>query len=215
MVLPEDVVNVGSTGLVLASGHRAPGHLYLIDPATAKVQELIQVPAFRQRHDKRAYPSCPGPLNLTAFDTHGLSIAETSPRHFVLYTTSHGEREAIEIYELDLRGAAPVLTWTGCVPLQQDGYFNAVARLPPTAASSRPGCATHERPDECRRARRDERPTLRMASGGRLAHGRHGAVAAERHRNVAGRTLRLRRRDRHEGTAASRPQRGPRWQGAQ
>ena len=130
MVLPEDVVNVGSTGLVLASGHRAPGHLYLIDPATAKVQELIQVPAFRQRHDKRAYPSCPGPLNLMAFDTHGLSIAETSPKHFVLYTTSHGEREAIEIYELDLRGAAPVLTWTGCVPLQQDGYFNAVARLP-------------------------------------------------------------------------------------
>jgi len=130
MVLPEDVVNVGSTGLVLASGHRAPGHLYLIDPATAKVEELIQVPAFRQQHDKRAYPSCPGPLNLTAFDTHGLSIAETSPRHFVLYTTSHGEREAIEIYELDLRGAAPVLTWTGCVPLQQDGYFNAVARLP-------------------------------------------------------------------------------------
>ncbi|MEY4933031.1 MAG: hypothetical protein RLZZ403_1351 [Pseudomonadota bacterium] len=130
LVLPEDVVNVGSTGLVLASGHRAPGHLYLIDPATSKVDELIQVPAFRQRHDKSAYPSCPGPLNLAAFDTHGLSIAETSPRNFVIYSTSHGEREAIEIYELDLRGAAPALTWTGCVPLQQDGYFNAVARLP-------------------------------------------------------------------------------------
>jgi hypothetical protein len=69
-----------------------------------------------------------GPLNLQAFDTHGLSLAETSPRHFSLYTTSHGERESIEIYDLDLRGAAPLLTWKGCVLLQQDGYHNSVAR---------------------------------------------------------------------------------------
>jgi hypothetical protein len=130
LVVPEDVVSVGSTGLVLASGHRAPGHLYLIDPATSTVDELIQVPAFRQQHDRSAYPTCPGPLNLAAFDTHGISITETRPQQFVLYTTSHGEREAIEIYTLDLSGKAPALTWTGCVPLQQDGYFNAVARLP-------------------------------------------------------------------------------------
>jgi hypothetical protein len=130
LIVPEDVVNVGSTGLVLASGHRAPGHLYLIDPATNAVSELIHGPGFRQQHDTAAYPGCPGPLNLEAFDVHGISIFETSPRHFGLYTTSHGEREAIEIYDLDLRGAAAVLAWTGCVLLQQDGYFNAVARLP-------------------------------------------------------------------------------------
>jgi hypothetical protein len=130
LVVPEDVVSVGSTGLVLASGHRAPGHLYLIDPATSKVEELIQVPAFRQQHDQSAYPSCPGPLNLQAFDAHGISINEIRPKQFVLYTTSHGEREAIEIYALDLSGKVPALTWNGCVPLQQDGYFNAVARLP-------------------------------------------------------------------------------------
>lgn len=130
LVLPEDVVNVGSTGLVLASGHRAPGNMYLIDPASGTPQELIHSPAFRQQHDRRTYPDCPGPLNLTAFDVHGISITETSPRQFALYTTSHGEREAIEIYNLDLSGTAPVLTWTGCVLLQQDGYFNAVVRLP-------------------------------------------------------------------------------------
>ena len=32
LVVPEDILTVGSTGLLLASGHRAPGHLYLIDP---------------------------------------------------------------------------------------------------------------------------------------------------------------------------------------
>ena len=128
-VLPEDVVNVGSTGLVLASGHRAPGHMYLIDPATDTWTELIHNDAFRLQHDANAWPGCPGPLNLEAFDVHGMSLAETSPGRFSIYTTSHGEREAIEIYDLDLSGAAAVLTWTGCVLLQQDGYFNAVARL--------------------------------------------------------------------------------------
>ena len=128
-VAPEDVVNVGSTGYVLASGHRPPGHMYLIDPATGTHRELIHGAAFRLQHDTGAYPDCPGPLNLEAFDVHGISIAEISPRRFVLYTTSHGAREAIEIYDLDLSTAVPALTWTGCVLLEQDGYFNAVARL--------------------------------------------------------------------------------------
>jgi hypothetical protein len=127
--VPEDILTVGSTGLLLASGHRAPGHLYLIDPATRTQSELIHSAAFTLQHDTRAYPDCPGPLNLQAFDTHGLSLAETSPRHFSLYTTSHGAREAIEIYDLDLRGTTPVLTWKGCVLLQQDSYHNSVARL--------------------------------------------------------------------------------------
>jgi len=129
LVVPEDILAVGSTGFLLASGHRAPGHLYLIDPATRTESELIHSASFKMQHDARAYPDCPGPLNLEAFDTHGLSLAETSPRFFSLYTTSHGEREAIEIYDLDFRGAAPVLTWKGCVLLQQDSYHNSVARL--------------------------------------------------------------------------------------
>lgn len=127
--VPEDILNVGSSGLLLVSGHRAPGHLYLIDPATRTQSELIHGSTFRLQHDLRAYPDCPGPLNLQAFDVHGLSLTETSPRYFSLYTTSHGAREAIEIYALDLRGTAPILTWKGCVLLQQDSYHNSVARL--------------------------------------------------------------------------------------
>jgi hypothetical protein len=129
LVVPEDILTVGSTGLLLASGHRAPGHLYLIDPMALTQSELIHAANFKLQHDARAYPDCPGPLNLQAFDTHGLSLAETAPRLFSLYTTSHGEREAIEIYDLDLRGAAPALTLRGCVVLQQDSYYNSVARL--------------------------------------------------------------------------------------
>jgi hypothetical protein len=129
LVVPEDSLTIGSTGLLLVSGHRAPGHLYLIDPTTRTHSELIHGPSFAMQHDTRAFPDCPGPLNLQSFDTHGLSLAETSPRLFSLYTTSHGAREAIEIYELDLRGAEPRLTWKGCVLLEQDRYHNSVARL--------------------------------------------------------------------------------------
>ncbi|MEO8463924.1 MAG: hypothetical protein ABI640_01165 [Gammaproteobacteria bacterium] len=129
LVVPEDILTVGSTGLLLASGHRAPGHLYLIDPVARTQSELIHGASFALRHDTRAYPDCPGPLNLQAFDVHGLSLAEKSPRRFSLFTTSHGAREAIEIYDLDLRGAAPTLTWKGCVLLQQEGYHNSVAQL--------------------------------------------------------------------------------------
>jgi hypothetical protein len=103
--------------------------MYLIDPAARAQSELIHGATFKLQHDTRAYPDCPGPLNLQAFDVHGLSMAETSPRRFSIYSTSHGAREAIEIYDLDLRGAAPILAWKGCVLLQQDGYFNSVARL--------------------------------------------------------------------------------------
>ncbi len=129
LVVPEDVLTLGSTGLLLVSGHRAPGHMYLVDAAAGTQAELIHSAAFKLEHDARAYPDCPGPLNLQAFDVHGLSLAETSPRRFSIFTTSHGEREAIEIYTLDLRSSTPALTWVGCVLLQQDGYFNSVARL--------------------------------------------------------------------------------------
>lgn len=129
LVVPEDILPVGSTGLLLVSGHRAPGNLYLIDPATRTRAELIHSAAFSQQQDTQRFGDCPGPLNLSAFDTHGLSLAETVPRLFSLYTTSHGEREAIEIYSLDLRGSTPLLTWKGCVLLEQTGYHNSVAQL--------------------------------------------------------------------------------------
>jgi hypothetical protein len=98
LVVPEDILSVGSTGLLLVSGHRAPGHLYLLDPVSRTQSELIHGTTFKLQHDTGTYPGCPGPLNLQAFDVHGLSLAETSPRYFSLYTTSHGAREAIEIY---------------------------------------------------------------------------------------------------------------------
>lgn len=117
----EDLLSLGSTGLILASGmsnETTPGHMYLIDPATQQFSELVHATSFTQAPDTALFPSCPGPLNLAAFSVHGLSVNETSPGVFSVYTTSHGEREAIEVYELNIAGAEPELTWKGCwVPI--------------------------------------------------------------------------------------------------
>lgn len=128
----EDLLSLGSTGLILASGmssQSTPGHMYLIDPATREVSELVHAASFSQAHDAALFPACPGPLNLEAFSVHGLSIAEVAPGLFTIYTTSHGEREAIEVYELDMGQQEPALTWKGCVVLPANTFANSVARL--------------------------------------------------------------------------------------
>lgn len=132
----EDLLSLGLTGRILASGmsgQNSPGHMYLIDPATMQFQELIHGDSFSQAPDTERFPSCPGPLNLQAFSVHGLSVHESAPGVFEVYTTSHGEREAIEVYELDTDfdngGAAPTLAWKGCVVLPANTFANSVARL--------------------------------------------------------------------------------------
>jgi hypothetical protein len=130
----EDLLSLDSTNLILASGMSnagagVPGHMYLIDPSTQEVTELVHGGNFSQAHDTALFPGCPGPLNLDNFSVHGLSVAETAPQTWSVYTTSHGEREAIEVYDLWLGGAEPTLTWKGCVVLPENTFSNSVARL--------------------------------------------------------------------------------------
>lgn len=133
LVHPEDLAVLGSTGLILASGQRRPdtptGRIHLVDPATGTVAELVHSASFRMELDAVTFPDCPGPLNRDSFAAHGMSVTEIGPRRFSVHTVSHGEREAVEAYELDLTGLDPSLVWIGCVPLPSDGYFNGIVRL--------------------------------------------------------------------------------------
>ena len=128
----EDLLRLGNTGMMLGSGMSnatTPAHMYLINPVTMEFADLIHGPNFSQSHDTAMFPNCPGPLNLDSFSVHGLSIYESSLGIFSVYTTSHGEREAIEVYELNISGAAPALAWKGCVMLPANTFANSVARL--------------------------------------------------------------------------------------
>lgn len=132
----EDIVAVGATPWLLASsiggigGPPSPGRIYLINAETKAAEELFPGAAPVIRHDATTYASCPGPLDLQAFDTHGLAVRETDTAGvFRLYSTSHGALEAIQAWELDARGEKPTAAWVGCVPLPAGTFANSVAIL--------------------------------------------------------------------------------------
>lgn len=128
----EDLLSLGNTGMILGSGMSnatTPAHMYVIDPAAMQATDLINSLNFTQAQNTEMFPNCPGPVNLDSFSVHGLSIYEKEPGIFDVYTTSHGEREAIEVYELNISGAVPALTWHGCVVLPANTFANSVARL--------------------------------------------------------------------------------------
>jgi hypothetical protein len=131
----EDILHVGDTKWLIASsiaplgGTVGAGRIYLIDSEAKTVEDLFPGAAPLLRLDAAMYPSCPGPLNLETWDSHGLALRETEPGVYRLYSTSHGALEAIQAFELDARGDKPTATWVGCVPLPERMWANSVVIL--------------------------------------------------------------------------------------
>ena len=128
----EDLLSVGDSGFILTSGMSGDGvngHLYLIDTQDNGWHDLVSAANFSQDLDSNSYPTCTGPFDTTNFSAHGLALRETADDMFDLYITSHGAREAIEIFDLELAGDDAKLTWRGCVPLDESIMHNSVAIL--------------------------------------------------------------------------------------
>jgi hypothetical protein len=73
------------------------------------------------------YGACPGSPDPRNFITHGLSLRAGGNGRATLYVVSHGDREAIEVFEIDATGSTPELTWIGCVPMPEGLEANSVA----------------------------------------------------------------------------------------
>lgn len=134
----EDILRVGDSDWLLVSGMAAEGPnprsfgtLHLVDARTRDWRELFPGTTPRMQHDTALYPDCPGPLDTTDFSAHGIALQEfpEGSAQYRLYMTSHGAREAIETFLLDLSGAEPQLAWTGCVPLPETVWANSVVIL--------------------------------------------------------------------------------------
>ncbi len=132
----EDIVPVGNTEWLVASGMNGQvsrsdikGHIYLVNRKEKTFEEFFpgKNPIFD--HDKKMFNECPRPINPDNFSSHGLDIKEESPGQYRLYMTSHGEREAIEVFNINTTGAKPAIRWVGCVPLSKDIMANSVAIL--------------------------------------------------------------------------------------
>ncbi|HXC59241.1 MAG TPA: hypothetical protein VN645_07985 [Steroidobacteraceae bacterium] len=134
----EDLVRIGDSRWLIGSGMDGAstgpgavhGHLHLIDHQKKTWQVAFPDSSPTLRLDKRLYAGCPAPLNVNNFSAHGIALRELARGSYRLYVVSHGDRESVEVFEVDARGATPTFTWTGCVVLPDDVSANSVAILP-------------------------------------------------------------------------------------
>lgn len=130
---PEDLVAVPGTDWVLVSGYEGNGGLRLAHARTGRVVQLLPTAKLRAKPDPKRYPGCPGAPSVSdkgAFNTHGLNVRRGPRRLHTAYVVHHGNRESIEIFEIDARPSVPVLTWVGCVIAPPLVGLNGVAPLP-------------------------------------------------------------------------------------
>ncbi len=130
---PEDLVAVPGTTWLIASAFGPAGGLNLIDTKAATSRRLFPDPQVADRLDRGTYDSCPGPIPASdrqRFGTHGLYLKAGRNRVHTLYVVHHGARESVEVFELDLRKATPLLTWIGCAVAPGDIGLNSVIALP-------------------------------------------------------------------------------------
>jgi hypothetical protein len=124
---PEDVVQVGDTPWLLASGMAPGSGLHIVDTRAKTVRNLYAAGSPKVRADKAKYAACPGALDPKLAVLHGLSLRTASNGRFTVYATNHGGRESIEVFDLSMAGGTPAATWIGCVPMPDKMPANSVA----------------------------------------------------------------------------------------
>jgi hypothetical protein len=125
----EDLVLIRGTKWIIASGFSGTVSLYLIDSKRKTWSNLYPAHAPRALQDMANYGACPGSPNPNSFVAHGLHIRAGTDGHSTLYVVGHGEREAIEVFDVDANGEVPMLTWIGCVMTPDGMQANSIAAL--------------------------------------------------------------------------------------
>ena len=129
---PEDLVVVPGGQWVVASAYAGMGGINLIRVSDKSTIHAYPSSTAQRRFDAKAYAGCPGPPDAAAdakFTTHGLWLdSGRGPTH-KLFVVGHGSRESIEVFDVDTRGATPVLTWIGCAVAPEPIGLNSVRGL--------------------------------------------------------------------------------------
>src|SRR5436190_7839218 len=132
-VAPEDLAVVPGSRWVISSGMAANGAIRLIDLHDRTTTVLFPTATPRERADRKTYGSCPGPIDPAEkekFRAHGLYLRSGRNSVHTLFVVHHGNRESIEVFELDARQKAPTLTWIGCAVAPDPIGLNSVVGLP-------------------------------------------------------------------------------------
>ncbi|MEE2613112.1 MAG: hypothetical protein VX975_04740 [Acidobacteriota bacterium] len=128
-ISPEDLALVPDTPWVIVASWEDDGYLSAADSRDHGTVRLFPTATSQARHDTATYGSCPG-MTTDRFRAHGISLRPGRNRTHTLYVVRHGEREAVEVFEVDARSATPSLTWVGCAVAPESLGLNAVVALP-------------------------------------------------------------------------------------
>lgn len=126
---PEDLVVVPGGQWVVTGVFGGAGGINVIRVSDRTSIKAYPSASSTNKFDKKAYPACPGPPDVTKFTTHGLSILPGRRNVHRLFVVGHGGREAIEVFELDARQQTPTLTWIGCAVAPDPVGLNSVRGL--------------------------------------------------------------------------------------
>lgn len=125
----EDLVLIPGTQWIISSGMAAGGSMFLIDTKQKAWTELYPGDAPLAQQDMKVYGDCPGSPDPNNFVSHGLNLRPGGDGRSTLYVVGHGEREAIEVFDVDANSETPVLTWKGCILTPDGMQANSVASL--------------------------------------------------------------------------------------
>ena len=128
-ISPEDLALVPDTPWVIVASWEDDGYLSAADSRDYATVRLFPTATSRARHDRATYGSCPG-MTTDRFRAHGISLRPGDDGIHTLYVVRHGEREAVEVFEVNARSATPSLTWVGCAVAPDGLGLNAVVALP-------------------------------------------------------------------------------------
>lgn len=134
----EDMLPIGDSDWIIASGMNGDlsgignnGAIHLLNRSDESWSVLFPGTSPQLRLDSSRFAACPGPIDTGNFSAHGLALREQAGNSGVydVYMTSHGAREAIEVFELDNRAQKPAIAWVGCVPIAGTSWTNSVTIL--------------------------------------------------------------------------------------
>ena len=128
-ISPEDLALVPDTPWVIVASWEPDGYVSAADSHDHSTIRLFPTATSQARHDTATYGDCPG-MTTDGFRAHGISLRPGGDDTHTLYVVRHGEREAVEVFEIDARGARPGLTWVGCAVAPEGLGLNAVVALP-------------------------------------------------------------------------------------